>query len=90
MAMFETATEARVLSDPARARANENEAAGKALLDQVLRAGDVPANVRFVLDNLAGAVIALNAERGKATTVLDDIERRLADVERVLREGKDG
>ena len=86
--MFTTAARPRTLGDPARDCANENEAAGKALLDQVLRAGDVPENVRFVLDNLAGAVIALNAERGKATTMLDAIERRLRDLEEGGRKGE--
>ena len=79
-AVFTATDEARVLSaDPARARANANEAKGRALLDKVLKAGDASANVRFVLNNLAGALLASNAK-------FAEIEQRL----HALEAGKPG
>lgn len=58
---FTTATEARVLSDAVRARANEYEAKASALLDRLLKPGDASPTLRFVLNNLSGSLLVINA-----------------------------
>jgi hypothetical protein len=60
MAALDTADTPRVLGSPARARADAAEARGRELLAGVLRAGDASANLRFVLDNIAGRVLSLH------------------------------
>lgn len=86
---FTTATEPRLLDTAARDRAEAFEQRAHALLAPLLKSADATPNLRAVLQTLTGATLALKEEHSSVAAILSDIGRRLADVERVQREGKD-